>query len=103
MLRRLLCLAIAPIIFLSGCASMTSPEDKSSASYQSGYTAGCTSGTERNERFGRDVNRDETRYENNDLYRRGWNEGYRTCGGPETGKDPLAEPTDLFYSDGPLN
>ena len=89
-------------LLLSGCVTLaTDPDIVGSVDYEIGYADGCATGQMRQEAFSRKVQRDDKRYEGEEAYRIGWNDGFNSCGGKGGSQDPYADSLDRWMSGGP--
>ncbi len=101
--------AIALAIGCAGCLADTAMRNapEGPVPYRVGFTDGCWSGRYDARGYGhRDL--DRSRYRVDDLYRKGWNDGYEKCYRDETAKPPPAlvqpptpEPTPRPIAEGP--
>ncbi|MCP4408177.1 MAG: hypothetical protein GY807_10535 [Gammaproteobacteria bacterium] len=73
-------------IFLMGCAAqhlvkqrMKLVQEGFSDTYIDGYIDGCSSGYNRADNYQYDFTRDMPRYQSDQLYSSGWEEGYKEC------------------------
>jgi len=90
---------------LGVCSCISAPIDpqmEASAMYQSGYNDGCATSKARSKVFDQTVVRNDTAYTQDQLYKRGWNTGFRVCGSPATQADPTSEQKVQWHSHGPL-
>ena len=103
-LMRRLPLCLVCVLILSACASKPlDPAAAASPSYQRGYGDGCVTATARSRVYDQSKTRDEKAYAEDDLYKRGWNGGFRECGSKMTQRDPGVEPSVDWKKTGPLN
>lgn len=103
-MSRLSLATMVSTLLLCACASQpVDPQVVNNATYQRGYGDGCTTASARSRVYDQSKTRDEKAYAEDDLYKRGWNSGYRECGSPTTKKDPDAEPSVDWKKTGPLN
>lgn len=86
---------------LIGCSTTPDPQLVQTEGYETGYSDGCATGQMRQNAFSRDLIRDIERYDREDAYRLGWNDGFRDCGGRTETSDPYADSLDRWYSGGP--
>ena len=92
---RLILVVFAGGLSLALSACTPTPPDPAlttNGSYLSGYNDGCQTGTARSKIFDRTIVRNESSYAKDDLYKRGWNKGFRDCGSKATQNDPDSEP-----------
>lgn len=73
----------AVALALGACANTTDPEIRNTASYQQGYSDGCTTGNQRVEGFSSTITRNKTLFETDEAYQIGWKQGYSVCGGSQ--------------------
>ena len=96
-----LSLSIGGLLLTAACATQPNPEITQSPGYELGYAAGCTTGQKRQDAFSRALERDEAKYESDEAYRIGWNDGFNSCGGKAGSQDPYADSLDRWESGGP--
>jgi len=75
--------SVIPLLLLAGCAhDMTDPrfvEPEGSQQYVAGYRHGCQSGRHEAQRELFFPMQDHRRYDSNEDYTRGWDEGFELC------------------------
>ncbi len=81
---------------VTACGNSTDPALVNSASYQQGWTDGCTTGNQRVEGFSDTVTRNQTLFETDEGYQQGWRAGYVNCGG-QTRRDQRGQ--DFLFND----
>lgn len=77
--------------FLSACVGDRSPEVLNSPTYKAGYADGCRTANTRVAGVKSTVHKNQALYEQDELYRDGWGDGYANCGG-----SLKTNPTDIF-------
>ncbi|BDY13327.1 hypothetical protein [Hydrogenimonas cancrithermarum] len=77
-MKKIVFSALSIMLFV-GCASTQTWLKTKPVPFQEGYEAGCVSGEERAGYTFSTLKKNEIRYENDPLYKEGWDEGYSRC------------------------